>query len=395
MNQFGWHYLIYAEKEASSAQLYSLLNFVYRLQIEYIDKDFAPKLNTVIRKIKQNTSLADLAIKINIAGKLISEKISKSRIESKKINIDYLLSNALKRSGINPKLIADKHTRLYYNMILVISEAMFYKNELITLEPYLIEQYNKLKTNGFFNSHSYQEQTDFLYKICLTNLKNKHFDSLETFLEEYFNLLVKEKKINGPLFQGYAILKMGHYMFTNQNKQAILLINDLLSNIKIKLNKAQKILINLNLSIAYFQTEDFEEALNIYLKIQLPEKKFIERMGIKGEFNKRLYECLIHFELKNVELVNSLIKSIERKFKTNLQANVFIREASFLKFFKEINNNINILSDEVFQKRIIDFTQNKTINIGNEEIINFDAWLLAKIKKKEYAIVLSELVKTA
>ena len=117
----------------------------------------------------------------------------------------------------------------------------------------------------------------------------------------------------------------------------------------------------------------------------MPEdpKEYIEYFGIKGEINRAIMQFLIHYERENDEYVLSRIKSIQRKYNGFLRQANISREGKFLIILKRLINKPDIIKENKFRREIKDFISLRDIELGDSEIIKYNAWLTAKLENKK------------
>ncbi|MBA3704827.1 MAG: hypothetical protein H0W84_02685 [Bacteroidetes bacterium] len=144
----------------------------------------------------------------------------------------------------------------------------------------------------------------------------------------------------------------------------------------------------LNISHTYFAVEDYSKAL-LWINKLFALKEINTRQDIQAL--ARIYNLIIHFELKNSLLLpysalstyrflnkrNTLYKSekIILRFIKNYPS--LAGQQEIIAAFKELKNEISVLLNDPFEKRAFEF-------------FDLMSWLESKIEKKSFAEIVRE-----
>lgn len=199
---------------------------------------------------------------------------------------------------------------LYYHM-LFFNYANVNKNHKKAIQHLgdLIQLYEQ-------NSRRIDEDQENYISI-LNNYLNKCFElnRLEEFpplLEKMRSMNAKTFKIKGLVFQNANYLEILYHLAKQQYQEVIALVPKIEKGLKTyatNITKSRQLTFYYNISIAYFLEKDYSNALEWVNRI-LNEPKLEERQDIQSL--ARIFQLVIHFELKNYEFVESLISSANR-----------------------------------------------------------------------------------
>ena len=142
------------------------------------------------------------------------------------------------------------------------------------------------------------------------------------------------------------------------------------------------------LSAAYYSDSNYKKAL-LWLNRLLDDRSFTYRQDIQVEV--RFYAVLLYFEMGDLDLMDSVTRSIGRYLKR--KSMTFEAESSIINFLKNILPGLN--ADQRLQRECL-MLQNKLKNIRKKNKIErlpdfVDYWLESKIKGKSYVQVLRDL----
>ncbi|MFL5731473.1 MAG: hypothetical protein ACJ75J_18430 [Cytophagaceae bacterium] len=387
----GWHFIVQAEKLAQKSAHYELLNAIFSIQIERSQSEFAPDLKEIMRKKRSCQELAIREDNANTANQLIRYELNSSLATGKEIDIGVVIRKVLKEYNLTNAVI--QNPRLMYNLVAITRTAILAKKDFYSFEPYIIQRYQAIEKKNIFNQYNHFYKVNLLYMICHVLYRNKKFSqALEYLRILHGNMLDYRKSHYYLLYPKYALLLSATYNYSNKNDKAISILEELLLNREIKLDKAQVLNINLNLALYYFQKEDYRRPSRLFLKMDTREKWILKNMGREWVLKKSLMECINHYELGNNDLVENKIRWIEKNFDDYFQRPAYKRALTFLSLLKKLTIDPGIAHTREF--RMLVEGSFKFIDVMQEDLqaIAFFAWLKSKILKKKFYPVLLEIV---
>ncbi|SFF31521.1 hypothetical protein [Thermoflexibacter ruber] len=389
LEKLGWEFLRKAEKVALSHEQYDLLNAIYNLQISLSNSEFADKLEEIIEKHKQNKMLADQEEKANIANQLIQKKLKEIRLQGKDLDFKAVIKQILQTYQLSETIV--KRPSLLYKLMTIARSEVLVSKDFYRFEPYLIEQYQfVVEKYGFTPQHAHY-QLGLLYMIAHVLYRNKKFAQSMLYLEKMRELFTADSHLQTQFYTKYALLLSANYALSKQTVEAIRLLETMLKERKNTLSQEDTLNIYLNLSIYYFQEENYKKANQCFLALQSSETWLVRKMGREWVLKKNLVELIAQYELKNYDLARNKLKSVEKNFADMLAQSLFQNVKAYLYFIRQMLDNPSIRPDRLFAQTDELFAFDPIAEEDLQEI-RFYAWLKAKLLKKKYQEVLEELV---
>lgn len=181
-------------------------------------------------------------------------------------------------------------------------KANFHLHALIDLlenNPFLIEE----------DQDRYLNHLNNYLNTCLPLNKLEEFPRV---LEKMRSVSAKSFKIKALIFNNGYYLEMLYHLIRQEYQAVIQMVPKIELGLKeyaANITKSRKLTFSYNISIAYFLEKDYYNALAWINRI-LNEPKLEERQDIQSL--ARIFQLVIHFELNNLEFVESLILSANR-----------------------------------------------------------------------------------
>jgi hypothetical protein len=391
-DELAWGYLNNAEKKASAAEQFDLLNSIYLLQIEHWHPDFAGDMHTIIEKRSTNKQMLDEDERATIASSLIKRELQKTVRLSKEVDFEgitrliltsYNLTNALTQ---RPKIL--------YNILSIARSAILAKKDFYSFEPYLIQQYQKAKQQFGFNRNTHYYKLNLLYMISHVLYRNRKFDEAATYLNEMQNDLFAFNSSHAMLFYAkFTLLSAAVNCYQGNLKKAISILMEAMSQNGDMFNSEDKVKLQLNLSIYLFMAEDYEESIKTGRSFEHTDKWFEKNIGKEWVFKKQIMEVIIQVELGNEEIALNRIRAIERASINMFNHPLYSRAKSFLDLIKKmILDPMNFKNQET-QDKIEKYLMIVPEEKEDLQAMTFYCWLKAKYLKRNYYEVLLETVK--
>jgi tetratricopeptide (TPR) repeat protein len=332
-DQAAWSFLLQAEQLAEKGENYKLLNNIFSFQIENSFTEYAPDLNKIIAEKEKYQALAIEDDNANIAYHLIRHKLNKSLEENQEIDIKEIIKKVLKTYHLTDIVIT--RPKLMYNIISITRTAILASKEYLKLEPYIIDKYNQIDNRGSFSKYNHFYKISMQYMIAHVLYRNKKFTEALSYLKIlYENLLDYNKSHYLFFYPRYALLFAAVLNYSGKNKEAIDLLEKMLKDKKIKMDRSTQLNTFLNLSIYYFQKEQYGKSIRLFQNVNHSDKWLEKVMGREWVLKKNIIECINQFELGNSDTVDSRIKSILKNYKDLFTRPIYTRVETFLKLVK-------------------------------------------------------------
>lgn len=242
------------------------------------------------------------------------------------------------------------------------------------------------------NNPKIKEDSAQRYLFTMSHLLRCYIDSRDFINAE---LMIKDMRFLSSK-KGFNSMDIQVRLFSNTYSQELTLLHtkgdfqnsvDLIGTIEDlqiqygeKINKEQEIILTYKKAYSYFGIANFKKSL-FYVNNLLNDNEQNLRQDIYSFL--RLFNVIIHFELKNFEFLEYLIKSTNRYL--NKQTRTFEAESICINYMKKIaktNSDSNVLFIELkrdLSKVLIN--QNESVLL---EYFNLIAWVDSKINKTTF-----------
>ncbi|MGQ0829271.1 MAG: hypothetical protein ACT4ON_12855, partial [Bacteroidota bacterium] len=227
--------------------------------------------------------------------------------------------------------------------------------------------------------------------LMTSQLGLKKFNEINIYLKELRRIPARSTITQARIFSNSFNMELAMLLTLGKFEQGIALVSEIeegLVQFKDKIIKQHIFNFYMNISNAYFGVEDYSKAL-LWINKLFELKEINTRQDIQAL--ARIYNLIIHFELKNSLLLpysalstyrflikrNTLYKSekIILRFIKNYPSLTDNKEIT--NAFKNLKKEISSLLDDPFEKRAFEF-------------FDLMSWLESKIEKKSFAEIIKE-----
>lgn len=389
--EMAWRVLRKAEKLAIENELHDLLHTIYHLQIDKSDSEFSPDINEIHTKLLTNKAILDENEKANIAYNFIKNELNKLKIKGTQQNLETIIDEFLKKYDVETLLY--KRPNILFKVLDLTRRILFAKKDFYAFEPYLIRTYNLINNRYGFSKNNHFYKINLLYLIAHILFRNRKFEESNNYLEEMFkNMNAYNGIYFNYFFSKYIQLKASSLSYLDKNTEAIDLLNNIENQMLAKMSVQDQLNIQLNLSVYYFNENDFKKASFIHINFNHSESWYEKKMGKEWVLKKDLIDIIIQYELGNVEIVLNRIRAFEASFTEFLQQPIYQRALGFLFFIKTLIDTPELVKDKDYQQKLA----NQLINIPQEQedlqAMAFYCWMKSKMINKPYYSVLLDVV---
>lgn len=389
LDKLAWKYLKKTENLANKFELNQQLQLIYELQIEHYDANWLScTLKELVKKRKQIAELAREDENLKIIGSFVRQELEKVKIEAQDLDLERILDLLLNTFDMKDSLF--RRPKLRYNFVLIARGIILANKEFYSFEDYVISNYNKIADSGYFDSRPSNRLT-ILYIISHTLYRNKKFGEAISYLNEMELYLQRVSKgVFNRFNVKYHLLRAACENFSGNLPQAIAIL-ETLQTAKF-VHKEDEFNAQLNLSIYYFQQEEFKRANQIVVKMGHTDNWYEKNMGVEWRIKKNMIEIIYQYELGRTEIALDRILSIERSHRDLLKTAKYKRVGVFLGLIRRIiKNPESVNSTEFFERVEGSFDW---VEIAQEDLqaMGYYAWLKAKMNKRPFYTVLRELM---
>lgn len=378
-----------AEKLAFALEHHSLLNEIYHSMIEFSHHAENADLESLFKKLERNNEQFITQERLSVLHASMQNQFNTRNLNMMPPSLHEMYNESLKTFGINTEMALTFRsinqlcilTDLYASQIKNYNELDLFFEDFIA--PIQGGEKDSEKSLG--------HHIELLYGLANIYFRRYNLTQSMYYLEQ---MLFQMERFNGKYFDVWRTrhnnLLALNYNFSGSWGKAFDLIAESLKNQK--LTEKEGSLLNLNLIVIHFQQGNLIQAKNIVNALKKSDAWYLKIMGNEWLFNFKAIEVLLHFDLGNDQLAESLILSFKRKYAIHFKNKKDNPIWPFLLLVKSVLYNPTILQSKKFEERV---ETSLPWNGENEDFFNlcFYAWLKAKMKNKSIYITTMDLLK--
>lgn len=305
----------------------------------------------LLNAIEINNKIEDSFKEIEL-GKVITDfyyksyylknSVGKIPLREMKTEFDLIFNHDIFTRGFDLKFV---NFKIYYNLIFANYYHIIanYSNEQIYLQK-TIDIYNENEFQKFENPLDYISVHTRLIELVKFGDSDTFYREL-SLLKSFNSMIDIQKEVaNERIFLFCLQAELEHLFSINQSNHAMKLMNDILERLpktKYKIEPYHYIKLYYLIASVYCINNNFSSGLKYVNKI-INEYKFNERPNtfIKTEF----LNIVIHFEIKNYDLVLHHISSFKKKYSKIYALNAI--EKNMLKTLNKIATDPMVVSEK-------------------------------------------------
>jgi hypothetical protein len=382
--------------KAKKIKLYSESNYLM-LELLNWEKKCTGYSQGLIKAIEVNNTIERCFNQIKIDQEITDiyyksylKKNNLEKIHKTKILLDF---ESLIKSEVllNNNHFDSLRLNIYYNLI--FSNYYHVKREFSNELNYLIKALSFFDVNEVYK---YENPLDYI-SISIRVIDIKKIGTSEDFyielqkLRNFDKILDLQKEVVQErifLFTNQAELE--HLLYVNQFDDAVVVLENILQAINTsKYNIEPYYYIKIYYLIASINCliGDFSNGLK-YINKVINTFKFSDRPNVflRAEF----LNIIIHYELKNYELVIRAIGNIKVKYKTKYEFNFF--EKKILEVIYNISVNPNIVKEKIEFKNLLEQIKSKYSKEEEDDLLknNYFRYIMTKINPIIYKEIISK-----
>jgi hypothetical protein len=391
-DELAWLYLNKAESKALKAEQFDLLNLIYQLQIEHWHQDFAPDIHSIIDKRTANKKLLDEDERATIASSLIKKELQKTVRLGREVDFEGTTQLILSSYDLNNALV--HRPKILFNILSIGRSVILAKKDFYSFEPYLIQQYEKARSQFGFGRTAHYYKLNLLYMISHVLYRNRKFAQATAYLHEMENDLFAYSSSHTVLFFAkYTLLSAAVHSYEGKLDKAIEILTEAIAQHPSMFSAEDKVKLQLNLSIYYFMAEDYQMSIKTGMFLDHTDKWLEKKLGREWVFKKQIMEVIIQAELRNDDIVLNRIRALERASKAMFDHPLYARAKAFLELIKLLVTDPFKFEKQETRLRI----EKQLITVPEEQedlqAMTFYAWLKSKYVNRRFYEVLLETVK--
>ena len=379
-----------AENKALAIEHHSMLNEIYHSMIEYSHKSKNTELESLFKKLEKNNEQFIEQEKVSVLYATMQRQFNTSNYNMLPTSLHAMYDEGLKTFGINPELAVNFRNlnQLCVLTDLYASQTKNYKELDLFFEGSISSITGGIKDN----EKSLGYHIELLYGLANIYFRRNNLTKSLDYLEQmHFQM----KRFNSKHFElwigRYSNLLALNCNFSASWEKAFSLIEDCLE--RKKLNEAERSLLKLNLSLIHFQQGNLTKVKDVLNSLKRTDAWYLKEMGNEWLFNYKAMEVLLHVDLGNDDLAESLILSFKRKYGVHFKSDLKNPIWPFLKLIKSILHNPELIPSQKFEQKVESSIPWKE---ENEDFFNLCiyAWLKAKMNGRPIYETTMSLLKT-
>ncbi|MGJ8683877.1 MAG: hypothetical protein ACSHWW_04600 [Nonlabens sp.] len=374
--KLGFKTLKKALQKAQYLELYALLNEIYHTLLQYAHKDESIELPLIIQDYQEN-------LKNHLAeAHLITAYASiKADLQHTSQDVEEVIARHLKVNDI--KLDSSFGYKSLYTLMTIAADAAGIKTDYYSASHFMEEAYRIVSAKKDLASRHLYYHIAILNLMSMTHFRNKDFKKASVFLDIMKAQLEQEKGKHKKTFEeSYIKLRSLVAIYTGKLNDGI----TQLDHIKNPSPESQLAAI-----MAHFQKEDYLKCSSIMRDLSHSNDFYEKRAGFIWVIKRNIIEILILIERNQPDLVESRMRSFNKKYKKRLLDKNEIRVLAYLKLLRKYYDAPHEVTTEAFFN-----TVEKSFNwIGVERedifVMTFYAWLKAKMQSRPLYEITLEL----
>jgi hypothetical protein len=373
----AWKYLLLAENIAHENELRDLLNTIYLLQISKCHLQSKIDIGSLVQKYEANQIELHLNERLQIASSLIRNRLLQDKQDGINANFDKLVQLALKELAIDKKVL--KTPKINLEFVKIIRSGIIAQKDFSQFEPFILSTYNDLYSNPNKESNAVVK-AEFLYIIAHTLYRNKKFKLSLSYLNELSSTLTRCSASNAKQYHAkMELLKAGNLMFSKQLHEALKCLFSLEKSKN--LSAEEKAITTMNIGIYHYLENDMKKAQQKLRDFTHSDAWYKKTMGTEWLFKKYLMEIILFVDLKQIDIVESRIRTVERTFKNLRNHPIYERAFGFLGLIKLYFSENDLKKLEAAIEKNITF-----IPFEQEDLqaMTFYCWIRSKTLKKGF-----------
>ncbi|MEZ4798908.1 MAG: hypothetical protein R2809_03840 [Flavobacteriales bacterium] len=319
--------------------------------------------------------------KLIVANSIMRKRLADARNAGQVIQPDEIINEVFQlidlrnQDTFKPEFILE--------IVQMIRSAIISSKNYSRFEAFVLRMYNRLENaNAFINKEKLR--APFYYMIAHTLYRNRKLEDAQTWLEKLAPFKDYQSK--------YIQLKAAVESYLGFNETSIEVLENVLEKENARLSLSDKLNIQLNLVVYYFQSNKFKKANQTMLTIPSSENWIEKKMGKEWRFKKNMIEVILQYELGNVEIASQRIQSLEKYFSSFLQHPAYSRAQVFIKFVRAMISNPEHVTSKLFSDEVEKANLAWPDRKEDTQAITFFCWLKSKMVRRPYYEVLLDTI---
>lgn len=384
------HFLLKAENTAVRKKHFDALENIYNVLIKNLEV-LGLEPEEIVQRWEANTQRYETFRKLKMAHAVIRKQISNAKMKGEPLDPETIIDPVIK--SINLTVEEANNPEFLHTIVIMARSAFASSKDYSRLEPFLMRIYKRLKNNNAFGKNELIYEISFTYMIAHTLYRNRKFKEAEKWLNE-LNKHFKDKQAKTDIYYAKSLtLEAAIAFYTGKNKKSIEIMEKSLSDKSQIFDVHERMNMQLNLAVYYFNDEEFRKANKMLVNIGHTDRWIDENLGKEWRFKKNMIEMIVQYDLGNVELAGTMLKRMKRYFNSFLTHPSYKNAAVFMKFISKMIEDPQSVQTPAFQEMVMQTIAKFGDMRGDIQAITFFCWLRSKMSTRPYYKVLLEHMK--
>ncbi len=385
-------YLIKAEKAALKSEFYDLANIIYDHIID-LGKHYSqiPLEKYVQKRTESNQQYQQLQHFSSLFA-IVKDKMLKTNFSGKDQSIIQTLQTIIEQLKLEETY--EKSPQIQFQIYHCIRGILIQKKDFSSLKNYLVTTLKDFEQKGFFKQTNFHHEKIILLVWLINCLfKEKEITHAEIYIKQlYQSLEAFDKLLYNEYVWYYHQSIIVLYGFSNQNKKAIALLEELKDKQIFSSNSNYQLSLFLNLVTHHYCEGNIEDSLEYLSKII--SSKWYDSLSTDFKLSTSILELIIRSENKDSLYIIYKINNIRKNFRKQLKETAFAREKEFIHILHQIAHHPNPFKNPKTLKKIKQFINNSPeFEPVSNEAISYQIWLKAKLNNQNYYELILQLVR--
>jgi hypothetical protein len=381
------YYYLKSEKRLQQTLQFAELDTLYHHLIEHAEI-LELEGSEVMSRWRANTQRFEAEQRLNTAYRIIRFELSEARLKGKVVDVDKVTRHVFEHMRLSNHEMRD--VAYMYRIVEMARSAAVSAKDYSRFEPFLSKTVQHLNSTGALQDAPVAYRIGFSYMMAHASYRMRRLKASAMLMEELEESLPKGALQQSPFYGKMVALRAAVDSFTGKNKQAIERVRHILKDDRWKSNVKERLNMQLNLAVYYFQSAQYKTAYQVILGIDRSDDWLERTMGLEWRFKKQMIEVIILYEYAKEDIALNLIRSMERYYSNFLSEPIYQRAGFFLNFIKRLIDRPDIVQQQSF----IDAVDQANLAWPRErediQAITFFCWLKSKMLRQDYYTVLLE-----
>ncbi len=383
LDRLAWNILHKASELGVKNRLYAELNAIYLLQVDKLHLQKKLNLFDVVRAYESNRDLLIQAEKVALFQAELRQNMIQASRSGMEIDLKQILQRIIAQNSLGKDVTQDPG--LLCTVMRTIRDSAVYSKQYLSFEELTESLYR-----GLQDKSQAEYNVQLLYMIAHSKYRNKKFESSQEYLDRLKQELSQcSKTTQRQMSLRITLLDAAIDLCIGSVKTAI---DKLESLLKLQLSGRQECNAILNLSAYYFYTQDYKMAHRTMLRLRHTDTWHEDQMGVEWLLKQKMIELLIFHELEEVDLTESRIRAIKRKYTDLLSSPRYQKASAFLELIQTYNQKLGDIDPAELEQRIEVSWEWLPKDQEDLQAMMFYAWIKSKIVDEPSYEVLLDLL---